>query len=251
MDLELKGRAAIVTGGSKGIGRAIALGLAAEGANVAVCARGAEALAAVERELRERGVKSFALPCDVADAELLDHFLEEAHRLLGRVDILVNNASALAFGDDEAAWLASLQTDVMGAVRATRKVTPWMVEQGGGSIVHISSGSGLEAGSPPAYAAAKAALISYSKTTAIALAPNKIRVNVIAPGSIEFPGGVWEQIYTTMRPTYDSVLATIPSGRMGTDTEVANAAVFLASARASWITGVCLGVDGGQRKANI
>lgn len=251
MDLELRSKGAIVTGGSRGIGRAIALGLAAEGANVAVCARGAEALASVERELKERGVTAVALQCDVADPAALDHFLDEAHRLLGRVDIVVHNASALAFGDDEAAWQASLQTDLMGAVRTTRKVTPWMTEQGGGSIVHISSGSGLEAGSPPAYAGAKAALISYSKTTAIALAPNQIRVNVIAPGSIEFPGGVWEQIFTANRPMYDQVLATIPWGRMGTDSEVANAAVFLASPRASWITGICLGVDGGQRKANI
>ena len=123
MDLGLSGKGAIVTGGSKGIGRAIALGLAAEGANVAVCARGAEALTSVERELQDRGVNGFALPCDVADGAALDRFLDEAHRLLGRVDILVNNTSAFAFADDEAAWQASLEIDLMAAVRATRKVT--------------------------------------------------------------------------------------------------------------------------------
>ena len=115
----------------------------------------------------------------------------------------------------------------------------------------ISSGSGLEAGSPPAYAAAKVALISHSKTLAMALAPQKIRVNVIPPGSIEFPGGLWESARTHDPAFHASVLATIPWGRMGTADAVAGAVAFLASARASWITGVCLGLDGGQRKANI
>jgi 3-oxoacyl-[acyl-carrier protein] reductase len=139
----------------------------------------------------------------------------------------------------------------MAAVRASWKVVPWMKERGGGCIVHIASGSGLEAGSPPAYAAAKAAVISYSKTMAVALAPARIRVNVLAPGSIEFPGGLWDRLRTEQPNLYAQILATIPSGRMGTDEEVANAVVFLASERASWITGVCLRVDGGQGKANL
>jgi 3-oxoacyl-[acyl-carrier protein] reductase len=251
MDLGLGGACAVVTGASKGIGRAIALGLAQEGANVAICARGEAALRETERELRELGVNVLATACDVGDADALARFLEAARSELGRVDILVNNASALAFSDDEDGWSASLNIDLMAAVRACRKVTPWMAESGGGSILHIASGSGLEAGSPPAYAAAKAALISHSKTLAIALAPQKIRVNVIAPGSIEFPGGVWDNVRQHNPDQYAAVLATIPWGRMGAAEEIANAAVFLVSARASWVTGVCLGVDGGQRKANL
>jgi 3-oxoacyl-[acyl-carrier protein] reductase len=253
MDLGLRGKGAIVTGASKGIGRAIALGLADEGASVAICARGAEALRDTERELVERGVRVCAGVCDVGDPAALDAFLESARRALGRLDILVNNASALALfpGDDEAAWQASLSVDLMAAVRASAKVVPWMTEGGGGCIVHVASASGLEAGSPPAYAAAKAALISHSKTLAVALAGQRIRVNVVAPGSIEFPGGIWETIRHGNPEFFGTVLATIPWGRMGTPEEVANAVVFLASEPASWITGVCLGVDGGQRKANL
>lgn len=251
MDLGLRGKSAIVTGASKGIGRAIALGLAREGVNVAICARGEAALRATERELSDLGVKVLALTCDIGDPAALDSFLESAHERFGQIDILVNNASALAFGDDEEGWQASLNIDVLAAVRACRRVVPWMAEAGGGAIIHIASGSGLEAGSPPAYAAAKAALISHSKTLAVALAPQKIRVNAMALGSIEFPGGVWDRVKQADPATYAGIVATIPWGRMGTAEEVADAAVFLASERASWITGACLGVDGGQRKANI
>jgi 3-oxoacyl-[acyl-carrier protein] reductase len=251
VDLLLKGKVAVVTGASKGIGRAIALGLAREGVHVAVCSRGEDALEATARELGVTGVRVFSRLCDVADPAALNAFLDAARQALGEPDVLVNNPSALAFGDDEAGWKASLDVDVMAAVRASWKVVPWMKERGGGCIVHIASGSGLEAGSPPAYAAAKAAVISYSKTMAVALAPARIRVNVLAPGSIEFPGGLWDRLRTEQPNLYAQILATIPSGRMGTDEEVANAVVFLASERASWITGVCLRVDGGQGKANL
>jgi NAD(P)-dependent dehydrogenase (short-subunit alcohol dehydrogenase family) len=251
MDLGLRGKGAVVTGASKGIGRAIALGLAREGAHVAICARHPEALGDAERELREQGVQVWAGVCDVGDAAALDHFLETARRALGRLDILVNNASALAFADDEAGWRKSLDVDLMAAVRASWKVVPWLADSGGGCILHISSVSGLEAGSPPAYAAAKAALLSHSKTLAIALAPRRIRVNVIAPGSIEFPGGSWDTVKHSQPDLYATVLGTIPWGRLGTPGEVADAALFLASDRASWITGVCLVVDGGQHKANL
>jgi 3-oxoacyl-[acyl-carrier protein] reductase len=251
MDLGLHGKGAVVTGASKGIGRAIALGLAREGANVAICARGADALRETEGELRALGGRVCAEVCDVGDAKALTAFLESARGSLGGLDLLVNNASALALGVDEAAWRSSIDVDLMAAVRATAQVVPWLVERGGGSIVHISSTSGLEAGSPPAYAAAKAALISHSKTMAVALAPHRIRVNVVAPGSIEFPGGIWDQVKGSNPALYNQILGSIPSGRLGTDQEVANAVVFLASDRASWITGVCLAVDGGQHKANL
>jgi len=253
MDLRLDGKCAVVTGGSKGIGRAIALGLAREGASVAICARGEQALRQTEAELRQFGSTVVAEVCDVSDAEAFDRFLDTAHDAFGRLDILVNNTSALdnSFADDDAAWRAGFDVDVMGAVRGSRKVVPWFTEAGGGCILHISSISGLEAGSPPAYAAAKAALISHSKTLAIALAPQKIRVNVIAPGSIEFPGGLWEDAKENDPGFYQMALSSIPSGRLGTPEEIADVAVFLVSERARWITGACLCVDGGQRKSNV
>lgn len=251
MDLGLKDKGVVVTGASKGIGRAAALQFADEGAHVAICARGAEALEKTAGELRAKGVKVFAKTADVSRPAELDAFLDGARNALGRVDVLVNNTSGFGTSDDEAGWKASLDVDVMASVRACWKVVPWMSEQGGGVILHISSTSGLEAGSPPSYAAAKAALISHSKTLAVALAGKKIRVNVIAPGSIEFPGGVWEMIKKANRGYYDSIRATIPWGRLGSAEEVANAIVFAASARASWITGVTLSVDGGQHKGNL
>src|SRR5262245_18954877 len=194
MDLHLKGRAAVVTGGSRGIGRAIALRLAEEGASVAICARGEAALRETEAELRGKSVPGHAATCDVRDAGALDKFLDASRDKLGRVDILINNPSGLSFTDDPAAWESTFNVDVMAAVRASWKVAPWMTAAGGGVIVHISSIAGLEAlGFPPAYCAAKAALVSHSKSLAVALAPQKIRVNAVAPGSIEFPGGLWEQ----------------------------------------------------------
>jgi 3-oxoacyl-[acyl-carrier protein] reductase len=251
MDLGLKDKCAVVTGASKGIGRAIALRLAEEGAHVAVCARGEDALRDVEKTLRESGRRVFAAVCDVGSREALDHFLESAHQALGGVDVLVNNTSAFGLTDDETGWQASFDVDVMAAVRGTWKVVPWMSANGGGSVVHIASVAGLEGGWPAAYSAAKAALISHSKTLAVALAPQKIRVNVVAPGSIEFPGGNWDRVKAANRRFYDAVLGTIPWGRMGTAEEVGDAVAFLASGRASWITGVCLSVDGAQHRGDL
>lgn len=251
MDLGLAGTGAIVTGASKGIGRAIALGLAEEGADVAICARGEEALAATRSELQARGVKVHAETCDVSDADALGAFLDASREALGSVGVLVNNASGFGVSDDEAGWKAGFDVDLMASVRATWKVAPWMEQAGGGAVIHISSTSGLEAGSPPAYAAVKAALMSHSKTLANQLAPKGIRVNCVAPGSIEFPGGMWETIKKVNRPMYDSILSTIPFGRLGTAEEVANAVIFLASKRASWISGVVLPVDGVQHKGNL
>lgn len=252
MDLGLRGKSALVTGASRGIGRAIALRLADEGAGVAICARGEPALRAVENELRSRAIPVYAALCDVGEPEAFDAFLEAANAELGPLRILVNNPSGLSFEDDEAAWQASLNVDLMAAVRASWKVAPWMAGAGGGAIIHISSIAGLEAlGFPPAYCAAKAALVSHSKSLAVALAPQKIRVNTVAPGSIEFAGGLWEQAKDNNPDFYNAVLKTIPWGRMGTPEEVADVVAFLASERASWVTGVCLSIDGAQHKGNL
>lgn len=251
MDLGLAGKGVVITGGSRGIGRAIALAFADEGANIAICARGKEALDATAKQLVAKGVKVHAQTADLAKPAELDAFLDGAHQVLGRVDVLVNNASGFGISDDESGWKTGFDVDIMASVRASWKVAPWMKEQGGGVILHISSTSALEAGSPPSYAAAKAALISHSKTLAVALAESGIRVNTIAPGSIEFPGGMWEQIRHGNRPFYDAIKASIPWGRLGTAEEVANAIVFAASPRASWITGVVISIDGGQHKGNL
>lgn len=193
MDLGLRGRGAVVTGGSRGIGRAIALGLAREGAGVAICARGEEQLRQTEAELRGFEVPVCACRCDVADPLALTDFLHEARARLGHVDILVNNA--FAFDDDEVGWGRSLEVDLLAAVRASRTVIPWMAEQGGGCILHISSGSGLDAGSPAPYAAAKAALISHSKTLAVAGGVGRCGpVPGVGAGQLDhrrLPGGGW------------------------------------------------------------
>jgi 3-oxoacyl-[acyl-carrier protein] reductase len=252
MDLGLRGKIAVVTGASRGIGRAIALRLADEGAGLAICARGEPALREVEAELRSKSVPVYADVCDVGNAGALDGFLNAARKHLGRVDILINNPSGLAFADDEAAWQSTLSVDLMAAVRASAKVAPWMGETGGGAIIHISSIAGLEAaGFPASYGASKAALVSHAKSLAVSLAPQKIRVNSVAPGSIEFPGGLWEQAKHHNPDLYGAVLKTIPGGRMGKTEEVADVVAFLASDRASWVTGACIVVDGGQHKGNL
>lgn len=253
MELGLKGKGVIVTGASKGIGRAIAHAFADEGANVAICARGADALEKTRAELAAKGVKVHAASCDVGNAANLNAFLEGAHQALGRIDVLINNPSGFGVTDNEEGWAASLAVDVMAPVRATWKVVPWLEAQGGGAVIHISSISGLEASLPgvAAYAAVKAALVSHSKSMAMELAPKGIRVNCVAPGSIDFPEGFWDNVHKGNKAFYDGVVATIPFGRMGKPEEVANAVVFLASGKASWISGVTLAVDGVQHKGNL
>ena len=251
MELGLKGKGAIITGASKGIGRSIALEFAQEGANVAICARGAEALAKTSDELVALGVKVHARVCDVSDEASLSDFLDSSYEALGGVQALVNNTSGFGVTDDEQGWASGWSVDMMAAVRASWKAVAWFELAGGGSITHIASTSGLEAGSPPAYAAVKAALISHSKTMAAQLAPKGIRVNCVAPGSIEFPGGMWETIKQVNAPMYETIVQSIPFGRLGTPEEVAAAVVFLASERASWISGVTLSVDGVQHKGNL
>lgn len=252
MDLGLKGKNVIVTGGSRGIGRSIALAFADEGANVAVCARGAEALARTRDELASRGVMAFAQPCDVGDADSLSAFMQAANAALGGVDVLVNNPSGFGLGDTEEAWSLGFNVDMMAAVRASRQVVPWMETRGGGSIVHISSISGMEGTTrQAAYAAMKAAMISHSKSLALTLAPKNIRVNCVSPGSVEFPGGLWEKRRLDGSPLYEAVRQGIPFQRMGRPEEIAAAVVFCASAPASWVSGVNLPVDGGQHRGNL
>lgn len=251
MDLGLTGKRCVVMGASRGIGRAIARGLAAEGANVAICARNDAPLREAEAELRATGVSVYAASCDVAKPDALTGFLDASRQAFGGVDVLVHNASGLAVGPDLASWTASLQVDLMAAVHACERVTPWMGAAGGGSILFVSSISALEASPMPdfAYTTAKAALVAYAKKLAILHASRNIRVNAIAPGSTEFPGGIWTTVKEHQPGLYSAVLASIPSGRFGTPEEIADVAVYLVSARARWVTGECIAVDGGQHKS--
>jgi 3-oxoacyl-[acyl-carrier protein] reductase len=247
MHIDLKGRRAVVAGGSKGIGRSIALALSEAGAAVSICARGGAALEATLAEIRGRGVAGHAAECDLANEAAIAPYVDTAAAALGGLDIIVNNASGFGMGDDETGWEKSLGIDVMATVRATRAALPHLERAGGGAILNISSIAGYGA-SPrsPAYGAAKAAVISYTQSQALLLAPKRIRVNAIAPGSIDFPGGLWDQRRVSSPQVYNAVLKSIPWGRMGRPEEIASVAAFLVSGAAAWVTGQTLVVDGGQ-----
>jgi 3-oxoacyl-[acyl-carrier protein] reductase len=247
MEISFGNKKVVVTGGSRGIGRAIALAFAAAGANVSICARGAERLRETERELNQHGHKVHSAACDLADGAAVTRYVAEAGTALGGIDVLVNNASGFGASDDGAGWAKSIEVDLLASVRASHAALPLIERAGGGSIVHINSIAGLRASMrTPPYGAVKAALVQYTKTQGLALAAKRIRVNSVAPGSIEFRGGVWDVAKTQNPKLYDSILRSIPSGRMGRPEEVAAVVLFLASDLASWITGQTVVVDGGQ-----
>lgn len=247
MGFDFKGRRVVVAGGSRGIGRSIALGFAAAGADVSICARGAGALEATRAEIARHGRRAHAATCDLADGPAVARYVAEAEAALGGIDVLVNNASGFGMADDEAGWAAGLSVDVMAMVRASHAALPALERATGSSIIHISSISGLRPSvRTPAYAAVKATMIHYTQSQAAALARKGIRVNCIAPGSIEFPGGLWEKRRLAGEPLYDRILASIPFGRLGEPEEVADVALFLASPFARWVTGQTIAVDGGQ-----
>ncbi len=248
MALDFTGRRVVVTGGSKGIGRAIALGFADAGADVSICARGTKALAAAKKEIAALGVRCHAAPCDLADPKAIDRYIGEAAAELGGIDILVNNASGYGTSEEEEAnWAACIAVDLMATVRASRAAQPFIEKSKAGAIVNISSISGQKAtASDPAYGAVKAGLIQFTATQAVVLAAKGIRVNCVAPGSIEFPEGYWDKIRQNDPATYERVKASIPFGRHGRPEEVAHAVLFLASSMASWITGQTIVTDGGR-----
>jgi 3-oxoacyl-[acyl-carrier protein] reductase len=247
MQISLKGKRAVVTGGSKGIGRSIALAFAGAGAAVSICARGQAALETTTNQILALGVTAHAGVCDLADKDAIATYIAAAAGSLGGIDILVNNASGFGASDDEVGWTKSIEIDVMATVRASHAAVPLIEKAGGGAILNISSISAYRASTRTApYAAVKAAVINYTMSQALALASKKIRVNAIAPGSIEFPGGMWEKRKTSDPKLYSAVLHSIPWGRLGAPEEVANAALFLCSDAATWVTGQTLSVDGGQ-----
>src|SRR5712691_9348530 len=200
MKIDLSGKRAVVTGGSRGIGRALALACAEAGAAVSICARGTEALTAVCVEIAAYGVAAHAEACDIADGEAVEAYIGAAAEALGGIDILVCNASGFGTSHDEAGWARSIDVDLLGTVRAIRAALPFLERSGAGAIINISSISGLVASArTPPYGAVKAAIIEYTQSEAAALARKGIRVNCIAPGSIEFPDGTWERAKTNTR----------------------------------------------------
>lgn len=244
---DFHGYRVVVAGGSKGIGRSIALAFAAAGASVSVCARGEAALDEVRHAIAACGATAHTRRCDLAEAAAIKSYVEEAAEVLGGIDVLVNNASGYGFTDDDAGWLAGFQVDLMAAVRASHAALPHLKTSPRASILHTSSIAAFHPtvrGAP--YAAIKAALSQYASSQALSLARHRIRVNAIAPGSIEFADGLWDRRKTEAPELYQQTLAKIPFGRYGKPEEVAHAALFLASPFASWITGQTLCVDGGQ-----
>jgi 3-oxoacyl-[acyl-carrier protein] reductase len=247
MAFDFDGRNVVVTGGSRGIGRSIALAFARAGAGVSICARGAEELARTRFEIAALGYRTHSAALDLADRDAVLRYVGEAAAALGGIDVLVNNASAFGIRDDEEGWAGAMSVDMMATVRASHAAVPFLECGTGSSIVNISSVSSLRCSAPrPPYGAMKAAVNHYTVSLAAVLAPKRIRVNAIAPGSIEFPGGRWERNKAANPQLYNAIRASIPFGRMGTPEEIADAALFLASPYARWITGQILAVDGGE-----
>ena len=214
MDLHLAGKKVIVTGASKGIGLAIANEFAKEGASVSICARGSESLESARELVGGNGGYVYADICDVSDKKNLIKYIESAVQNLGGLNILVNNPSGFGRSDDEDGWQVGIDVDLMALVRASWTAVPFIEKTGGGSIIHTSSISGLTSSlRTPPYGAVKAAVIQYTKTQALQLASKNIRVNCIAPGSIDFPGGTWDDAKKNNPKLYAGIQNSIPFGR--------------------------------------
>jgi 3-oxoacyl-[acyl-carrier protein] reductase len=252
MDLGLKGRKAIVTGGSKGIGRAICLALAADGASVATCARGQGALDATLADIRTHGVTAYGAALDVRDEAAVSDWFAGAVEALGSVDIVISNVSTRIPQDSPNWWSETFEVDLMQHVRLMSLARPELAKSDAGSILFIASIASVYTALPPmeeAYGAMKAGLVNLVGQWAGRLAPKGIRVNAISPGPILFPGGFWDNVGNA-NPAMLERAAQLPAmGRLGTEVEVAKAAVFLASPAASYVTGTNFRIDGGAIKA--
>ncbi len=255
MDLGLKGKTAIVTGGTRGIGRAIAELFADEGANVAICARNADEIEAAVSALKAKGVQAMGQVVDIADGDALKGFIKAAGDALGGIDVLVSNASALVQGNSADSWRAMFEIDILGAVNTLEAAKPYLeaaaAARGDAAMIIISSVSAAETDDPSAYGAIKAAQIHFAKGVARANAAKGLRCNVVSPGTVYFEGGVWDKVKKGMPDFFAQTIKRNPTGRMATPQEVAAATVFLASPRSAFTTGVNLLVDGAiSRRVN-
>ena len=259
MDLQLTDKVAIVTGSSRGLGLASARSLIAEGCRVCICARGPEQLAAAALEVEavaRRPNMIVTVQADVSTAEGIVTVIDRAVERFGGLDILVNNVGR-AGGKDlldttDAEWQAAVDETLFPAIRASRLAVPHMKQRGGGAIIMIASIWGRESGGRMTYNAVKAAEISLGKSLAQQLAPLNIRVNSIAPGSIMFPGGSWhKRQQADPQGIAEFIKRELPFSRMGRAEEVGAVVAFLASPRASWISGASIPVDGCQSRSNI
>lgn len=245
MDLQLTGRRVLVTGGTRGIGRAVVEALLDEGADVAFCARDAAEVAATEQALAGRGGSVQGAVVDVADAAGLAAWVAAAAERLGGIDVVVSNVSALAIPESEQSWYACFEVDVMGCVRLVGAAMPHLLASDAGAVIAVSSVSGREIDfTAGPYGTMKAALIHYVQGLAHQLAGKGVRANTVSPGNTFFEGGVWDQIRQGDPELYATALALNPTGRMGTPQEMARAVVFLASPTSSFTSGTNLVVDG-------
>ena len=249
MDLGLNGLNVLITGGTKGIGRQCAEIFAAEGANIAICARDSSGVTQTIGALKSQGVKAIGRGVDVADKHALVSWVKDSAAALGGIDIIVANVSALAVADDEAAWEAGFSVDMMHSVRLINAAIPFLEKSNAASITLISSVSGREIDfTGPAYGAFKAALVHYAQGQAIKLAPKGIRANTVSPGNTYFKGGIWENIKQNNGALYAEALGIIPMDRMAEPEEIARGVVFLSSPASSFTTGTNLVIDGALTK---
>lgn len=249
MDLKMKGKTALVTGGTKGIGRATAELFAAEGANVAFCARDSDEVAKTEKAISSSGVKVKGTALDVGDADALRVWVESTATEFGGIDMAVANVSALAIPDSDENWETSFRVDLMGTVNLVKAVLPHLEKSSVKSVVAIASVSGREAdfASGP-YGTMKTAIIGYMAGVALQVAEKNIRVNSVSPGNTYFPGGVWENIEGGNPELFSFAMGLNPTGRMGTPEEIAAGVVFVSSPVSSRVSGANFLIDGALTK---
>lgn len=249
MDLKLKGKKVLIAGASRGIGLATAHAFAAEGCDVAICARGEEGVSKAKDALSKHGTKIIGAGVDMADSEAYRGWIESAASELGGCDIFIPMASAGGGPASEDTWKAAYDLDLMGTFRGIEAALPHLEKSEAGAIVVVATTAALEEfGGPQAYNSMKAAVINYASNMSQALAPQGIRINSVSPGPVYIDGGAWNYVKDNIRPFYDATLQAIPMGRFGNAEEVANAIVFAASGAVPFMTGTNIVVDGAITK---